>query len=690
MVTCKVCLGNDFELQDGHYYCQNCHTQAEDWQEEEHELAFSQSLKHVSIIAQSFQEKENDAETSKEKISSDAWSSWEGLSHVLVGQIDELEALAPLPKDFKFTAFNIWAKCLQTIGVCFTKRQFPFAAAKTERDLKWIMMHKLHNKRKYKRRRQRRKATDASSDASSLKSAASLKRKLASQVYLSETSVTSTNASTSMIESTLDDEEQEDKESTIFKRNRHKDLSSKNLTRKTLLGILFLSLQLTESDVKLTDLLRWLNHNHVSYRWIEQFLPGESCLNAGDRGLFGPKQSISDNPNSAKCMILSEARQIHATLNYPHVPLGELEPVVRRFLQELCLPSELNKVISKLLAYKKQNSRFTSDITKLCYIPLAEVRAVAFIIFALKLLLCLDDNTEYQLSNWAEARPTEEQHFVWTNWVEFIELRNTILADHFFWAKQMFNKQAVQTSNNTVHLDPSFLPAYSNKSAPNSSSMSTEKKKFLLKLSSKLSTCAGGQEENGENSSQPDPTKSLTPLTVGLKVAIEHGSFKPMAEKVQRSVQSFSFSKCDYLTKFLEKSNFAATNFDQELLQEQVKNISFSKKQYLVKLFKTNKKAQSSRGQKKLENDHSNSREYWLFPLPVGIGEEVGERLLEMNLPVSFWWLLRQCSLLVDSSPLTVFKELLIIENAFFENHCKNTGFNKLLKVVFNQHKNLY
>jgi hypothetical protein len=28
MVVCTVCQGEQFDLQDGHYYCRDCHTQA--------------------------------------------------------------------------------------------------------------------------------------------------------------------------------------------------------------------------------------------------------------------------------------------------------------------------------------------------------------------------------------------------------------------------------------------------------------------------------------------------------------------------------------------------------------------------------------------------------------------------------------------------------------------------------------
>lgn len=79
-------------------------------------------------------------------------------------------------------------------------------------------------------------------------------------------------------------------------------------------------------------------------------------------------------------------------------------------------------------------------------IPNWEGRALAFIIVALKMLFGLDDSTEKYQSKCASKVNqilTEERDrsdasepiktlFVWQDWVEFIEFRNSFVAQHYF------------------------------------------------------------------------------------------------------------------------------------------------------------------------------------------------------------------------------------------------------------------
>ncbi|CAB3371079.1 Hypothetical predicted protein [Cloeon dipterum] len=547
MVVCNVCQGDSFELQDGHYFCRLCHTQAEDWREEEMEVNYSQNTK-LSIIMASFKSTEEDdaGDTTQRKEPADpgTWSTWEGLNSILVGQIREMEHLITLPKDFTFMAFNIWAKLLQNNGVCFTKMSFPVKAAKCIRDQKWVMQQKLHNRRNKGRRKRKKVESEDESGASSIRSANSLRTKLVNQQYISDTSATSSIVSTSISEFEDQASETESKSSL---RSRHKDTKSIKLTRKTLLGVIYLALRLTNCKVQLFDLIRWLNYNHISYRWIEHMLPGESFLKGGDRELFGPKQSLLDRGTKSMVnLILTEAKHIHMILDYPYILPSDLHPLIPRLVRELCLPDELVDVISKLFLVAKPNLEFRPDISKHNYVPVAEIRVIAVVILVLKLLLGLDDLTEHQLSNWVDAEVNKLELFSWARWVEFTELRKTILADHFFWAKQMFNKQAVQTENNTFHLDPSFLPAYKNKE---STALNCDKKRLLIDLSAKLlKQSVGSQAESAyyfsqSESNRPDPTKTLTPMADGIKIALENGSFNSMTEEVSKTTDSFGSSK---------------------------------------------------------------------------------------------------------------------------------------------------
>lgn len=109
------------------------------------------------------------------------------------------------------------------------------------------------------------------------------------------------------------------------------------------------------------------------------------------------------------------------------------------------------------------------------YIPLAENRAMGFIVFILKLMLGLDDLTEYQCSNLAESKNDNDNLFVWTKWVEFIELRNAILVDNFFWAKMLFDQNAIQTKNNAFKPHFNATNAIAEMKAPSSGVMNRKR-----------------------------------------------------------------------------------------------------------------------------------------------------------------------------------------------------------------------
>jgi hypothetical protein len=209
--------------------------------------------------------------------------------------------------------------------------------------------------------------------------------------------------------------------------------------------------------------LRW---NHVSHRWVEHLLPGESALQAGDRELLGPKYTLFQRSTSNKDLVIIEATEIFKLLDGPVIPNVDVIPLVRRFLKEMLLPgkcskrNEKNRTIQSLILESLEqyieeivkssppNLQFKPNLIKYDYIPLAENRAMGFIVFILKLMLGLDDLTEYQCSNLAERKKDSENLFVWSKWVDLVELRNAILVDNFFWAKHLFDPNAVQTKNN--------------------------------------------------------------------------------------------------------------------------------------------------------------------------------------------------------------------------------------------------
>jgi len=136
--------------------------------------------------------------------------------------------------------------------------------------------------------------------------------------------------------------------------------------------------------------------------------------------------------------------------------------------------------IEKIIKSARPNLEFNPDEKRGKYIPLPEERAMAFILFTLKMLLGLNDLTEFQCSNLAEAQENPEGHFVWTKWVELIELRNSILVDNFYWAKQIYDKNAVQNRNNVIQLDSNFVATSAELYTPGTSTISSNFNFYLI------------------------------------------------------------------------------------------------------------------------------------------------------------------------------------------------------------------
>lgn len=116
----------------------------------------------------------------------------------------------------------------------------------------------------------------------------------------------------------------------------------------------------------------------------------------------------------------------------------DINKLVRRYTTELCLPSEIGDCIERLINLLPPNF----DTRAPGAYPGFEARAMAYIIFTLKLLFGLDGNKEYRMSENAlklnheiqklNNKNCEKQSllFVWNEWVQYIEMRKIIISQY--------------------------------------------------------------------------------------------------------------------------------------------------------------------------------------------------------------------------------------------------------------------
>ncbi|KAJ6638624.1 TATA box-binding protein-associated factor RNA polymerase I subunit B [Pseudolycoriella hygida] len=212
---------------------------------------------------------------------------------------------------------------------------------------------------------------------------------------------------------------------------RYRDLPIKPevISKQKLYVLIAMALNHVESEIQLSDFIRFLREGHVS---LQNVSPGSTDarynLDFHNKILRG-FPNIHDHLNMRSLATII-AKQIG--FKFKKIDMGML---CKRYLHELCLPPEIGTLVDVILNTCPP-SMGQGDHQKNY-----EGRAMAFILFSLKLLFGLDDKREYKISSSASAinekimelnfkNPNgvqQKQLFVWSDWVEYIEMRNVIL-----------------------------------------------------------------------------------------------------------------------------------------------------------------------------------------------------------------------------------------------------------------------
>lgn len=210
----------------------------------------------------------------------------------------------------------------------------------------------------------------------------------------------------------------------------HNFRDAEKIGRTFVFALLYLALNEIGDDIQISDILRYIKESHLKYNNISSFLPANiDC-----------SQAISDFRKSAifcesHYRIREKASSIAKVIHMHKMKTPDLGKLCERFIKELCLPSALVHIIKNLIDFypPEMKIRFKNAKT----IPNFEGRAMAYIIFVLKLLFGLDGEREEKISNSAEkinstlAEVDDNKTsglFVWSEWVKYVEMRNIILS----------------------------------------------------------------------------------------------------------------------------------------------------------------------------------------------------------------------------------------------------------------------
>lgn len=225
------------------------------------------------------------------------------------------------------------------------------------------------------------------------------------------------------------------------------------LTRSVLYEILYLALNQIEDDIQLGDIIRYLREGHISFYSVTQFIPSNvTSINSVNR-TFNKASNLFPSANYVRFIAAKHMRALKV-----HMKVPDMSKLCRRYLTELCLPNDLHKMIDTILMVcppemKIKNKNSTEKLANY------EGRAMAYIIFVLKLLFGLDNTREMQISASAikinskikEFGLNKEALFVWSEWTKFIQMRNVILAQCHYPTSLQVDPNSTQTTHLYVH-----------------------------------------------------------------------------------------------------------------------------------------------------------------------------------------------------------------------------------------------
>ncbi|KAF5300235.1 hypothetical protein FQR65_LT09189 [Abscondita terminalis] len=469
-ITCNVCGGTDFHKESGFYYCNECQTQSQDIQErvfaidEEEDGQLAAKVKSSKKIR-------------RVKKTDERLTSWECYNYILRGLVDELIELGADVK-LKKTVQILWFLYLHKLEVTNSANELPkLSAVNSKIDAEIVYGRSTKRKKRSRSTPSPTSVSDAES-SSSRRERSKRRRSLVLAEY-DEFNATLQSDETSLLNQSLsslqsaDSSKEKDKYLQYNKYARKELLKhiSKNhlkvhmrdvnsthtchkmsyrsvstthvdspavVSRAKIFALLYLGLLINKDNVQLGDLMRFIKEGRLSYHHINHFFPEE----------------VQDQLSSIRTWNENRAFLIHYRMRWmtaqmahfldvtQDVPMQNLINLCRRYCNELNLPDDVWGYGVNLISKTCPKMKFTS---KSIVIPNYEGRVLSIITFVLKLILGLDDETEFHFSNLAKQinlRPdiaTDERMFEWNDWIYHIRYRKLLLTHLHFPTNNLFS-----------------------------------------------------------------------------------------------------------------------------------------------------------------------------------------------------------------------------------------------------------
>lgn len=220
------------------------------------------------------------------------------------------------------------------------------------------------------------------------------------------------------------------------------------VSRSMVFELLYLGLNQIGDDIQLGDIIRYIREGHLTYTKVSKFFP-ENVRKQKQQNNFNHSNSVAPSHGYIRFGARQQSHLLHVDVKLPN-----MHRLTKRYIEELALPPTVHDIVNALLALCPPEMQTHA---KLGYkkLPNYEGRAVAMVLFAVKLLFGLDDKRERELSASAHAINTKLDElksnrtrlFEWTHWMRFVEMRNVILAQCHYPTGSVVDPESVVTDH---------------------------------------------------------------------------------------------------------------------------------------------------------------------------------------------------------------------------------------------------
>ncbi|KAK7474319.1 hypothetical protein BaRGS_00034454 [Batillaria attramentaria] len=432
MPSCHVCGGEEFEEEDGLFYCSECQTQSQVMHSvelEETDGPMSVSMGTLREIGKKQKSREHSEHFKNEYEAGRPWSKYEAYQLIMQAQADALVTHGARPS-IKDAILRLWAKYLSQLGVAFTDniRLVPKALEKIpwNRELnRGDFEHPEVNPRRLKRNIRKSEYMTAirhsQKDKDVLDAAAALEGET---FYKGDNPFDaednggddSSHCSSSEVYSDSSDDDPDMPEESGKKRKlccrALYNLPERMCLRKTLvfcyLGCLF-----TSPWITLSDIIRWASEGAIPYLETTHLLHDDMKLTAFDTYLFRPRSLTNSR-------LLLETSKLANYLAIQKLPPFPVKWLISRFIVALDLPVEMHALVVNLYARMPVNVAYRPGRPISSSVPNVDAVCMAYIFVMLKIIFGLNDFTERQLSLYTQkvqtSLGTDFHLFDWSLW----------------------------------------------------------------------------------------------------------------------------------------------------------------------------------------------------------------------------------------------------------------------------------